>query len=67
LFGCDHFRRNERSAPHAKAEVTRGIAFSLVARIIGVKHLRQSLGQFEVKFFPNLVLAAQMNAVAPLL
>ena len=56
MFGCDHFRKNERSAPSCKSEVTRGIAFSLVASIGSVKRLQQEFDGFTCKNFPNLAL-----------
>jgi hypothetical protein len=51
VFGCDHFRKNERSAPSCKSEVTRGIAFSLVAAIGSVKGLHQEFNGFKCKNF----------------
>lgn len=43
-----------------KAEVTRGIAFSLVASIGTVKHLHRDFEDLTVNVFPNLVPTAQM-------
>lgn len=44
-----------------KAEITPGIAFSLVAPIRSVKHLRRKFEVLLVRVFPNLVPAAQRN------